>query len=148
MFDNGVCLLLSITPETTNTPRYTTTAGTTTDTATLGQAENDCLVGVFQVEGGSGYCYLKGGVIEPHTKQGVEACQARTPPKPPPAYSCAQPGALCEQRLGATHWNPCYAVNQSIPSLLDGAEAVASMVGRSHFLLLEAAPPECARTVR
>lgn len=87
-------------------------------------------------------------VIEPHTKQGVEACQARTPPKPPPTYSCAQPGALCEQRLGATHWNPCYAVNQSIPSLLDGAEAVASMVGRSHFLLLEAAPPECARTIR
>ena len=87
------------------------------------QAEPQCLVGVFQANGDAGVCYLKGGVIESHSKVGVTACQARSKPKPAPTYSCAQSGARCAQRLGATHWNPCYAVNQSVPSLLDGAQA-------------------------
>jgi hypothetical protein len=32
-------------------------------------------------------------------------------------------------RIGASHWQPCYAINATIPVLLDGATSLASMGG-------------------
>jgi hypothetical protein len=81
-------------------------------------------------------CYLKGGVIKAKTKQGVTGCVARAPPKPSPPFDCSAPDARCAERIGSTHWNPCYAVNQTIPSLLDGAAAVASMGSKTLKLAL------------
>ena len=85
-----------------------------------------CLVGVYQAKGST--CYWKGGHITPQPKpgSGLVACVARPPAPPAPPYDCSSPTANCALRLGATHWNPCYFLNSSLPSLLDGAVALAA----------------------
>lgn len=45
-------------------------------------------------------------------------------------FDCSQAGANCAGRLGATHWSPCYFMDASVPSLIDGARQVASMGSR------------------
>lgn len=40
--------------------------------------------------------------------------------------------------LGATHWSPCYYLNASLPSLLDGAQALAASGSRALKLILDA----------
>ena len=92
-------------------------------------AEVSCLAGVYQPS--SSTCFLKGDFITRNrSKAGVTACVARPSPPPPPVFDCAAPGADCAGRLGATHWNPCYPVNTSVPSLIDGALTVLSMGSR------------------
>lgn len=74
-------------------------------------------------------CYLKGGLIQPKHKSGVTSCAPNgLPPAPTPApeFDCSAPGANCAVRLAATHWNPCYFINSSLPSLLDGAAQVST----------------------
>ena len=52
---------------------------------------------------------------------------ARPPPPPATVFDCGPAGADCAGRLGATHWNPCYFLNESEPVLLDGARSLAGM---------------------
>ena len=79
-------------------------------------------------------CYLKGGLVEPKQKPGVVSCvPTQLPPTPTPApeFNCSAPNANCASRLAATHWNPCYFLNSSLPSLLDGAAQVVKMGSRT-----------------
>ena len=90
-----------------------------------------CKAGTFQ--NSSSRCYLKGGLVTPVKKpgSGVIGCEARPlHPPPNPPFDCSASGADCAGRLGATHWNPCYPVNASLPVLLDGAQSLASMGSR------------------
>ena len=89
--------------------------------------EVDCIAGVYQPS--TAKCYLKGGVVVAKAKSGVMGCVARQP-QPAPPFDCSAPDADCAGRLGATHWNPCYFVNSSVPSLIDGALAVSGMGSR------------------
>eukprot|EP00051_Salpingoeca_urceolata_P024231 m.423115 g.423115 ORF g.423115 m.423115 type:complete len:560 (-) comp20207_c0_seq4:42-1721(-) len=82
-----------------------------------------CKVGVYQAP--TSTCYWKGGIVKAKHKVGVVSCVARAPPPPPPPYNCSAPGARCAGRIGATHWNPCYFINATLPSLLDGAHVLA-----------------------
>ena len=116
---------------------YTTTDGGETKAASEGeccaacQAIPDCIAGVFQAH--SSTCYLKGGhvhALPPNKKKGIVACVARKSPPLPPPFNCSIPGTNCAGRLGATHWNPCYFINSSIPSLLDGAQSLAKTGAR------------------
>lgn len=91
---------------------------------------SDCKVGVFQLS--SKTCFWKGGIVHrvPKPGSGLVACTARTPPPPPPPYDCSAAGANCAGRIGATHWNPCYFINETRPCLLDGADVLASTGSR------------------
>eukprot|EP00041_Stephanoeca_diplocostata_P034509 m.1181132 g.1181132 ORF g.1181132 m.1181132 type:complete len:251 (+) comp24533_c0_seq11:134-886(+) len=113
---------------------YGCTVGSTVHVASKGDCctkclnTSWCLVGVYQAD--SSKCFLKGGILNAKSKSGVEACRARNPTPPAPPFDCAEAGSNCAQRLGATHWNPCYFRNASLPVLLDGAQSVAGMGSR------------------
>ena len=87
----------------------------------------DCRAAVFDPSDNT--CYLKGGSIKAKAKSGVVGCvPANLPPAPAPApeFNCSKPDANCASRLAATHWNPCYFINSSLPSLIDGAMEASS----------------------
>ena len=116
---------------------YTTTNGGETksksreECCAACQAIPDCIAGVFQAH--SSKCFLKGGHVKalpPDKNKGIVACVARKPSPLPPPFNCSTPGKNCAGRLGATHWNPCYFINGSIPSLLDGAQSLAKTGAR------------------
>ena len=71
-------------------------------------------------------------MIQPIKKpgKGLVGCVARAPPAPAPAFDCGA-DSNCAGRLGATHWNPCYYLNASLPVLLDGASSLAGMGSRA-----------------
>ena len=83
----------------------------------------NCVAGVWDQ---NNTCYLKGGLVSPKsTTNRVISCKAYDP-SPASNFDCSDPAARCDQRIGATHWNPCYSVNPSLPSLIDGATAFAA----------------------
>ena len=88
----------------------------------------DCVVSVFDPSDNT--CYLKGGFVSSHAKPGVIACTPQLG-----EYNCSAAvsagGANCAAQLAATHWNPCYFINNQVPSLIDGAIQVAGMGSRT-----------------